>query len=184
MTHVVLSVGTNNNRKYNIRKAVRRIRDVYGNVEISPVYETDSAGFSGHAFYNLVIGIHSDQTPDRIQEAMHAIEIHAGRIRGKKDHSNRVLDIDLLLYGDQVFHPRLNIPRDEIERYAFVLKPLSDLYPDRRHPVSDRSFLEMWESFDGPLYNLTPIQLEMCFTDREESVPEPGTESGPVWRSV
>ena len=165
MIHVVLSVGTNNNREYNIRKAVRSIMDVYGKVEMSPVYETDSVGFSGHAFYNLVIGIHSDQSPDRIQQTMHAIEVDAGRIRGKKGHNNRVLDIDLLLYGDQVLHPRLNIPRDEIERYAFVLKPLADLYPHHRHPVSDRSYLEMWKSFAGPLYNLAPVQNGICFAD-------------------
>lgn len=162
MTHVVLGLGSNSNREHNISKAVRAINEIYGKIEISPVYETDPAGFSGCVFYNLVIGVHSDQSPGQIQNAMHSMEAEAGRVRGEKSYDNRVLDIDLLLYGDQVLYPKFNIPRDEIARYAFVLKPLSDLYPDLCHPVSGRSYLEMWQSFDGPLYNLVPAQFDPC----------------------
>ena len=41
-----------------------------------------------------------------------------------------------------------NIPRHEIEKFAYVLKPLADLYPESKHPVTDQAFHVMWKDFD------------------------------------
>ena len=77
------------------------------------------------------------------------IEAEAGRIRGRKTFDSRVLDIDVVLYGDyDSRNEGFDIPRDEINKYAYVLKPLSDLYPKLTHPVSGESFELMWQNFD------------------------------------
>ncbi|MGR8951714.1 MAG: 2-amino-4-hydroxy-6-hydroxymethyldihydropteridine diphosphokinase, partial [Gammaproteobacteria bacterium] len=66
-----------------------------------------------------------------------------------KKFSSRTLDLDLILYGDLVLSDgRLQIPRDEIEKYAFVLEPLAEIAGERKHPVSGISYRELWERFD------------------------------------
>ena len=43
---------------------------------------------------------------------------------------------------------RLQIPRDEIESYAFVLEPLAEIAPSLKHPINGLSYAELWERFD------------------------------------
>jgi 2-amino-4-hydroxy-6-hydroxymethyldihydropteridine diphosphokinase len=63
----------------------------------------------------------------------------------KNKFSPRTLDIDLLLVDDQIINQQgINIPRDEIEKYAFVLAPLADLAPDLIHPVTGKTIISMW----------------------------------------
>lgn len=149
MTHVVLSLGSNIEREKNTRYAIREIADRYGDLDLSPVYETSSVGFDGPAFFNLIAGFRSDQPVQDIVVALKQIELDAGRIQGPKTFASRVLDIDIVLYGDKNLRPRgMNIPRDEIEKYAYVLKPLADIYPDLVHPVTHRTIAEMWADFE------------------------------------
>ena len=61
MTHIVLSLGSNIDREDKIRFAIDQITALFGELEISPVYEAASMGFDGPAFYNLVVGLNSDQ---------------------------------------------------------------------------------------------------------------------------
>ena len=150
MIHVVLSIGSNINREKNIRFAVKKIIKLYGDIDVSPVYETASIGFTGRAFFNLALGFRASTPLADIRDKLRCIEAVAGRIRGKKSFDNRILDIDIILYGDKNLRPDgLNIPRDEIEKYAYVLKPLSDLYPTLRHPISGINFQQMWLNFDN-----------------------------------
>ena len=149
MTYVLLSIGSNIDREKNIRYSVERITQEYGDITLSPVYETVSVGFKGPSFFNLVLGFNSNESLLDIREHLRNIESEAGRVRGKKSFANRVLDIDVILFGDQDLSDQgFNIPRDEIEKYAYVLKPLSDLHPEMVHPVIGETYLEMWERFD------------------------------------
>ncbi|WP_423908321.1 2-amino-4-hydroxy-6-hydroxymethyldihydropteridine diphosphokinase [Candidatus Spongiihabitans sp.] len=150
MTHVVLGLGSNINREKNIRFAVKQIGDRYGEIEISPIYETAAIGFDGPAFFNLVLGFKTSSSLLDIRDKLRNIETAAGRIRGRQSFDNRHLDIDVELFGDKNLRPDgLNIPSDEIEKYAYVLKPLSDLYPTLAHPVSGVKFEQMWLDFDS-----------------------------------
>ncbi len=150
MIAVALSLGSNINREANIRYAIREIVREFGEVAVSPVYETSAVGFDGPAFYNLVAGIETDLELPRIIEILRGIESGAGRVRGPKTFDSRVLDIDVILYGDENWRDRgVNVPRDEIERYAYVLKPLADLYPDLPHPLLGLTMAEMWQQFDA-----------------------------------
>lgn len=150
MIHVVLGLGSNINREKNIRFAVGKIRNLYDDIEISPVYETTAIGFAGAAFFNLVLGFKTSASLRDIRDELQHIEAMAGRIRGKKSFDNRLLDIDVILFGDKNLRPDgVNIPRDEIEKYAYVLKPLSDLYPMLKHPISGINFQQMWVDFDN-----------------------------------
>ena len=160
MTHVVLSLGSNIDRRKNIRFAINSIIGKYHETDISPVYETSSVGFDGPPFYNLIVGLHSDEPLDQIIEWLHQVESEAGRIRGPKAFASRVLDIDVVLFGDNNLRDQgYNVPRDEIEKYAYVLKPLADIYPDLIHPVLGISIEQMWSSFE--MKNQTIFMAEL-----------------------
>lgn len=164
MTRIVLGLGSNINREKNIVNAVQAIRVEYGQLEISPIYETSPVGFTGAAFLNLVVGFNSSASVEKIRADMQDIETSLGRAKGPKALDDRVLDIDLLLYGN-ISRPEFNIPRDEITKYAFVLKPLSDLYPDTVHPNLGETFLDMWRSFEAGSQSLAEY-TDPGFLDR------------------
>jgi 2-amino-4-hydroxy-6-hydroxymethyldihydropteridine diphosphokinase len=149
MPRVWLSIGSNIDRERHIAGALDSLRREFGELAVSRVYETEAVGFSGDAFYNLVAGLDTELPPEQLNARMHQIEAAHGRTRGGEKFAPRTLDIDLLTYGDQVLsRPGLELPRDEILKYAFVLGPLAEVAPDERHPVDGRTYAELWQAFD------------------------------------
>jgi 2-amino-4-hydroxy-6-hydroxymethyldihydropteridine diphosphokinase len=147
MARVFLSLGSNIDAEENIRSAVETLRELYPDLVVSTVYESEAVGFQGDNFLNLVVAFTAEEGVEAISEVMDEIEEVHGRRRGMEKFMARTLDIDLLLYDDLV-DESMNLPRNEIETYAFVLLPLSELAPDMPHPVTGETFLEMWERFD------------------------------------
>jgi len=74
--------------------------------------------------------------PDRILEQIHLIEAKIGRRGRSPDYSDRLIDIDILLYGDMVLsRPDLHIPHQKLQDRRFSLVPLAEILPDFEHPV-------------------------------------------------
>jgi len=69
-------------------------------------------------------------------------------VRGEEKFSPRTIDLDLLTWGELV-DEAADIPRSEILRYAFVLKPLADVAPDEQHPETGESYAGIWRHFRG-----------------------------------
>ncbi|OOG23033.1 2-amino-4-hydroxy-6-hydroxymethyldihydropteridine diphosphokinase [Thioalkalivibrio denitrificans] len=144
-----VSVGSNVDRERNILAAVRALDERFGRLVVSPVYETGAVGFEGDPFLNLIVGFDTDLPPEVVVDVLKSIERAQGRTLESNGFKPRTLDLDLILYGDRVLKtPKLELPRDEILRYAFVLGPLADIAPDLRHPVLDRTMEELWSDFD------------------------------------
>ena len=115
----------------------------------SGVYERESVGFDSDPFYNLVVGFDTGESPREIQAFLHAIESGSGRLRSG-ELTARTLDLDLLLYDDAVINEAgLVLPRDDITRYAFVLRPLAEIAGIERHPIIGDSFSDLWSAFDA-----------------------------------
>lgn len=149
MTRGYISIGSNIEKEKNILSALRALAMFFGGLVVSSTYETEAVGFTGDTFHNLIVGFDSDLDVKTIAEQLRQIELDHGRTRECKKFSSRTLDLDLILYGDLVItEGRLQIPRDEIERYAFVLEPLAEIAGDLRHPASKISYRELWERFD------------------------------------
>lgn len=149
MARVYVSLGSNIERRQNVRHALERLTERYGPLTRSNVYECEAVGFDSDPFYNLVVGFDTAETPRQIQDALHAIESGSGRLRSGK-LAARTLDLDLLLYDDAVIsEDGLVLPREDITRYAFVLRPLAEIAGDERHPVSGECFSDMWMAFDA-----------------------------------
>lgn len=147
MARVYLSLGSNVAPRENLRLAVRELAGRFGPLTLSPVYRNKAVGFEGDDFLNMVVGCDTNATPETLSEAIESIHTLAGRTRGEEKFSARSLDIDILLYGRLVLPgPPLTLPRDDVLRYAFVLKPLVDIDADGRHPVTGKTFAEHWQA--------------------------------------
>lgn len=144
-----ISIGSNIDKDKNIPASLRALEQAFGNLTVSSIYESEPVGFTGDVFYNLVVGFDSDLEVKAVAKQLRQIELDNGRTRDCKKFSARTLDLDLILYGDLVINDgRLQIPRDEIERYAFVLEPLAEIAATLKHPISHISYAELWDKFD------------------------------------
>ena len=159
MPRIWLSLGSNEARERSLRGGVRMLREAFGPLILSAVYESDAVGFVGEPFLNLVAGAETDWPVEAVQRRLREIEDAHGRLRGGDKFCPRTLDIDLLAYGDLV-RPDLDLPRDEIERHAFVLGPLAEVAPDERHPVLGQSYAALWAGFDQSAQPLRRVALE------------------------
>lgn len=149
MPRVWVSIGSNIDRERHVRAAVAALRERFGDLVLSSVYETPSEGFDGDPFYNLVAGFDTELPPEQLHPLMRDIEDANGRRRDGPKFSARTLDIDLLTYGDAMTdRGGKALPRDEILKYAFVLGPLAEVAPDECHPEDGRSYGQLWAAFD------------------------------------
>ncbi|PKM13239.1 MAG: 2-amino-4-hydroxy-6-hydroxymethyldihydropteridine diphosphokinase [Gammaproteobacteria bacterium HGW-Gammaproteobacteria-3] len=149
MPRCYVSIGSNIDKELHIPSCLRALERYFGKLTLSSVYETEAIGFNGDNFYNLAVGFDTDLPILRVAEILRQIELAHGRTRNCKKFSARTLDIDLLLYGDLITDDgTIQIPRHEIERYAFVLEPLAEIAPDLQHPVNHQSYAEIWQHFD------------------------------------
>jgi 2-amino-4-hydroxy-6-hydroxymethyldihydropteridine diphosphokinase len=162
MARIYLSLGSNIDAANNLRAGMRDLREKYGELQISRIYESAAVGFEGDNFINFVVGLDTDDDVHSTQANMNRIEEAHGRVRGAEKFSPRTLDIDILLYDDLVINENgLKLPRDEIEKYAFVLQPLAELAPDLKHPVSGKTYKELWEGFDKAKANQWIVALNL-----------------------
>ena len=144
-----ISIGSNIDKDKNILASLHALEHHFGELTVSSIYESDSVGFTGDTFYNLVVGFSSELSVKEVAKQLRQIELDNGRTRNSQKFSPRTLDLDLILYDDLIINDgRLQIPRDEIERYAFVLEPLAEIAPALKHPITHISYAELWEKFD------------------------------------
>lgn len=164
--YAFVGLGSNLNANRNLCYALWLMRERIGRLVESPVYESAAVGFEGPAFWNMVVGFASPYGINELQAKLNQIEDDCGRDRSAERWSSRTLDLDLLLYGDeQINSERLTLPRDDITRYAFVLKPLVDLQPNTVMPGSKQSFAELWAEFDQAAQPLSTVLLDSALLE-------------------
>ena len=153
---------TERDHETHLRAAIASLAATFGVLRLSPVYRSRPVGFDGDDFLNMVIGVDTDMSLAQVVAELARVEAGHGRERGSERFASRTLDLDLLLYGDeQITEAGVTVPRDEILKYAFVLKPLADLASDLRHPGADRSMGELWAGFDDAEQTLEPFELRL-----------------------
>ena len=150
---IFVGAGSNIDPERHLRAALAAIRDRFGAVTTSAVYRSAAVGFSGDDFLNVVMRLQAPVGPAELQRFLSRVEQACGRQRtarskGAQPVGPRVLDLDLLLYGSLV-DPDLRVPRHDVLRYAFVLRPLSELAPQRVHPVTGRTLRAEWLAAAG-----------------------------------
>lgn len=166
---VYLSLGSNVDAEKNIRSAVERLRTVYGELKVSPVYKTEAVGFEGDPFINLVVAFEADDSIEDLNRSLKQIEAEHGRSREDERFAPRTLDLDLLMYGDRAGDfDGVVLPRGEILKYAFVLLPLAELAPEVLLPGSTSSLAECWRGFEGDRHGLQLIDFDFNPGDEAE----------------
>lgn len=160
MTRGYISIGSNIDKEKHIPWAIRDLQEHFGPLILSGVYETEAVGFDGPPFFNLIAGFDSDLEVKAVGKILRQIETEHGRAREAYKFTPRTLDLDLILYGELIISEgRLQIPRDEILRYAFVLEPLAEIAPDLCHPVNHETYDELWKKFDKRNLQRTRFEL-------------------------
>lgn len=149
MARVYVSIGSNIEPQHYVRTGLADMRQHFGDLILSNVYETEAVGFEGNNFYNLVAGFDTHYEVHQVADTLRAIETNNGRQRTANRFNARTLDLDILLYNDLIIkNNQLEIPHNEIMKYAFVLLPLVEIAPTVRHPVTGQTFAELWQTFD------------------------------------
>lgn len=146
MTAVCLSLGSNIEREKHIRAALADLRCLLTDLKLSSVYESVAVGFSGENFYNLVIKAEFSGDLATLSRQLKELEDIYGRDRKGPRFSSLTMDIDIVLFGDRVgVHEGIELPRAELYKNAFVLKPLAELAPDGIDPKSGKTFAQLWQ---------------------------------------
>lgn len=114
-------------------------------VRASAIYETEPRDVPDQPwFLNQVIEIETDLFPRQLLARTQKIERALGRKRGGVAKGPRVIDLDILLFGDvTVSTPQLEIPHPRMIDRRFVLEPLAELAPELRHPKTRATIREM-----------------------------------------
>lgn len=160
MAKVFLGLGSNIQPQTYIRNALTALQEQFGGLELSPVYESEAIGFNGDNFLNLVALITTEMSVSELQKHLKALENKNGRDRNAVKFSGRTLDIDILLYDDITgLVDGVTLPRDEILKNAFVLKPLCDLSPNTRHPKNKKTIAQLWAEYDSSQQKLWQTTL-------------------------
>ncbi|GAA6204146.1 MULTISPECIES: 2-amino-4-hydroxy-6-hydroxymethyldihydropteridine diphosphokinase [Thalassotalea] len=157
MVQVYLSLGSNIDRENNLKSGLTELTAIYHELTLSSLFESEAVGFDGSPFYNMVVGLQTNQTIEELSKTLREIEYKFGREANAKKFSPRTLDIDILLYGDLVQSEPVQLPRDEISFNAFVLWPLAEIAPQLLHPVLKQSYHSLWQNFDKNTQKLAII---------------------------
>jgi 2-amino-4-hydroxy-6-hydroxymethyldihydropteridine diphosphokinase len=158
MPRVYLSLGSNIEPRRHLGAALDALAESFGNLLLSPVYESPAVGFEGDHFLNLVVGVATELPVGELAQRLRAIEDTNNRRRGAAKFCSRTLDIDILTYGDAVgVIDGIRLPRDEILRYAFVLRPLADIAPEVEHPAVQRTYRQLAGELDCADQPLWPV---------------------------
>ena len=162
MTEVFVSIGSNIDPAVNVRGAVETLRRRFGCLQVSGVYQSKAVGFDGPDFYNLVVGFDTQLPIHDLRAVLRDVERVYGRVRQQTGYASRTLDLDLLLYGDEILREQgVELPRAEITEQAFVLGPLAEIAGTRVHPALGVTFRELWARFGRSKGGLTAVALTL-----------------------
>lgn len=149
MAKVYLGLGTNlGNKEQNLHSAIGKINNRIGNIiSQSGFYETEPWGFtSKNAFLNAVVCVETNMTPLDLLEQTQEIEIEVGRLNKSVNgsYSDRIIDVDLLLYDDLILETdSLILPHPLMAERKFVLEPLTEIAPELVHVSLKKTMKEL-----------------------------------------
>jgi 2-amino-4-hydroxy-6-hydroxymethyldihydropteridine diphosphokinase len=130
-------------REANLREAVRRIEGLGEVRTVSSFYDTEPVGYLEQPrFLNGALLLETELSPMELMRGLLGVERAMGRERvgavakGTMLKGPRVIDLDLLLYGDWVLWAEdLMLPHPAMAERRFVLEPLAEIAPEWMHPV-------------------------------------------------
>ncbi|SFC44252.1 2-amino-4-hydroxy-6-hydroxymethyldihydropteridine diphosphokinase [Pseudoalteromonas denitrificans] len=159
MAQIFISIGSNVNKEINVINSIKTLKAYFPGLSCSSVFESESIGFDGNNFYNLVAAAKTELPLFEVCLLLKKIERDNGRLHNDKKFSPRTLDLDLLFFDDVICDEPAQLPRDEITKNAFVLWPLAELAPEFIHPINNLSIAEIWQGYDKTKQKLWKVEL-------------------------
>lgn len=145
MTTALLSIGSNVARRRNVAAALAQLEEMFGPLTVSTVYQCPAVGFEGDDFFNLAVAFDTELPPERLDRSLKDLEHRLGRRRSGEKFSDRPIDIDLVMYGEENGrYGAVTLPRADVLCRAFILKPLAEIAPTLVHPLAHRTLAELW----------------------------------------
>lgn len=161
MVTTYLLLGGNLGDKQKIFSDARaRIKQQVGEITAqSAVYETEPWGFvSADLFWNQVLEISTLLSPEEVLRETQQTEHELGRVRKARQYDSRIIDIDILFYGDKIINEeKLIIPHPRIQERKFALVPLNEIAPGLIHPIFQKSVGQLLDEC-GDTLKVTKIE--------------------------
>ncbi len=135
-----------------VRAAIDALASL-GPTRASSLWRSEPLGDSTQPWYvNAVVELEASGDPHALLARLRALERAAGRPDTRPKNAPRVLDLDLLLFGDAVVKSaELTVPHAGLTRRRFVLAPLAELAPSLVPPGETRSVAALLRDLDDPL---------------------------------
>ena len=158
-TIAYIGIGSNlGDKLFNCRYSIDKINQLPGcHVSaVSAIFKTEPVGVTGQPWYaNCVVELSTTQAPSQLLKGLINIESAMGRTR-KKRWEVRIIDLDILLFGQEIIESNnLIIPHPLLRKRRFVLEPLYQLAPDLVHPVLKLTIRELLNKLPIPPYGGT-----------------------------
>ena len=146
MVEVYLGLGSNlGNRSSNLNRCLRALKKSGLDItKVSAVYETEPVGnLRQNNFLNAVIKAKTSLLPSELLVLCKQTEKKLKRKKMRR-WGPRIIDLDILLYGNIIVRSRLlTVPHKEMLKRRFVLQPLAEIAPNKRHPIEKKTFRKL-----------------------------------------
>ena len=139
MSLITISLGSNIEPQLNLEKATNEIAKFATLEKTSKIYKSKSVGFEGNDFLNQVILCEVKVKLEETYCKLKKIEKEMGRVKNVNKFSDRLIDLDLLTFNDEISEGKITLPHNDILKYSFVLVPFAEIYPEFIHPVNQKS---------------------------------------------
>lgn len=143
---VAVALGSNlGDRRGHLTWALERLSDHLVDLRVSRVIETAPEGVDEPQppYLNAVAVGHSRLAPRALLEVLLKLEHERGRTRASR-RAARTLDLDLILYGDEIINDdNMVVPHPRFRERRFVLGPLAEIAPNARDPVTGKTMAEL-----------------------------------------
>ena len=152
MHRAYLLLGSNIDKQRNMKSAIRLLTEHCHVIAVSSIYETTPVGRTDQPnFFNVAVIIDTKLPASALKwQVLRRIERRLGRIRTADRNAPRTIDLDIVLYDDEVFElDGSPIPDPAILAFPHVALPLAEIAPDYVHPITGKTLAEIAEPFTG-----------------------------------
>ena len=163
MEKVFIGIGSNlGDSRKNCTEAIKII-EAHPNCEvlkISSFYSTEPVGVENQNWYtNAAIAIKTSLNAEDLIKLLLGIEEGMGRIRTGKRWEARTIDLDILLFGDEIINRKnLKVPHPLMHKRRFVMVPITDIAPENIHPVLGKSMAQILSEIPDKEQPLKPLE--------------------------
>lgn len=177
MPRVGIALGSNlGDRLANLKSAAGLLREIAtpgAPFLEAPIYQTEPLACPPDSplFYNSVVEIDFQGSPCDLLELTQSIERKLGRTAVPVRNAPRIVDVDLLYFGDEILQSsELELPHPRIAERLFVLQPLAQIRPGLILPGQSRTILELLQSLAVDEAPLVPVDLTAAGSSASQQV--------------